>query len=104
MPNLPKKKQLEIFDQNQALTPLKNANFATFLNRSFYGQKKASFLYKTSPDTFSRINVPKKKGKSNFKHFDENLFKTVLQWLRRVVFYLEKMPNNVYRPYLPKKK
>ena len=45
-PNLPKKKkinQFKIFDQNHGLTLWKNAIFATFLNRSFYGQDRLVF-------------------------------------------------------------
>ena len=49
----------------------KNANFASFLNRCFYGKKKGPFLYRTSPNTFSWRNVPKRKGKK-IQIFDEN--------------------------------
>ena len=73
-PNLPKKKkikQYEIFDQNHGLTPLEKRNCCDFFKSKFLWSKKASFLYRTSPNTFSWRNVPKRKGKK-IQIFDEN--------------------------------
>ena len=64
--------------------------------------KKASFLYRTSPNTFYWRNVPKRKGKRNFKFLTKTIdwpllknatFVTSLNGYfngeKRLVFYLE---------------
>ena len=64
-------KQCEIFDQSHGLTPLEKRNFCDFFKSKFLWSKKASFLYRTSPNTFSWRNVPKRK-ENKFQILDEN--------------------------------
>ena len=64
-------KQYEIFDQNHGLTPLEKRNFCDFFKSKFLWSKKASFLYRTSPNTFCWRNVPKRK-ENKFQILDEN--------------------------------
>ena len=40
----PKLDKFEIFDQYNGLTSLEKGNFATFLNRCFYGEERTLFL------------------------------------------------------------
>ena len=41
---VPKLDKFEIFDQYNGLTSLEKGNFATFLNRCFYGEERTLFL------------------------------------------------------------
>ena len=41
---VPKLDKFEIFDQYNGLTSLEKGNFATFLNRCFYGEERTPFL------------------------------------------------------------
>ena len=54
-------KKFEIFDQNHGLTTLKKCKFCDFFKSMFLCLKKASFLYRTSANTFASRNVPKRK-------------------------------------------
>ena len=56
-----KKKKFQIFDQNHGLTLLEKCKFCDSFKSLFLQARTASFLSKTSPNTFSRPISPKKK-------------------------------------------
>ena len=67
-----KKKKFQIFDQNHGLTLLEKCKFCDFFKSTFLQARTASLLSKTSPNTFSRLILPKKKKKKKFQIFDQN--------------------------------
>ena len=54
-------KKFQIFDQSHGLTTCKKCKFCDLFKPMFVCSKKASYLYRTSPNTFSRRNVPNRK-------------------------------------------
>ena len=66
-------KKFKIFDQNHGLTTFKKCKLCDFFKAMFLWSKKASFLYGTSPNTFSRRSVPKRREKRNFKFLTKTI-------------------------------
>ena len=55
------------FDQYHRLTPLEECKFVDFFKSMFLSSRKASFLFRTPPNTFSWHIWPKEKRWRNFK-------------------------------------
>ena len=64
-------KKFQTFHQNHGTTPFEKCKFCDFFKSKFLWSKKASLLHRTSPNTFSWRNVPKRK-ENKFQILDEN--------------------------------
>ena len=71
--------KLQVFDQNHGLSPLKKCQFCVLSNSMFILSKKACSLTRTSPNSFSRCILDKKKRLKKFQIFDQNHWTTRLE-------------------------
>ena len=96
-------KKLQLFDQNHALSPLQKCQFCLHFKSMFILSRKACFLTRTSPNTFSGFILHNTKRSKNFqfltKTMDEPLWKNanfVGLWngrfrrLERLVCYIKR--------------
>ena len=60
-------KKLELFDKNHVLSLLQKCQFCVLFKSMFILSRKACFLTRTSPNTFSRCILHNTKRKQNFK-------------------------------------
>ena len=60
-------KKLQLFDQNHGLSPLQKCQFWLLFKSMFILSRKACFLTRTSPNTFSRCILHKTKRSQNFQ-------------------------------------
>ena len=67
-------KKLQLFDQNHGLSPLQKCQFCLLLKSMFILSRKACFLTRTSPNTFSGSILHKTKRSQNFILLVKNLF------------------------------
>ena len=74
-------KKFQIFDQTHGLTFWKNENFATFLNRCFYGQERLVF-YLELYQTLFKAKCGLKETINQFQVFDQNYELTALEKFR----------------------
>ena len=65
-------KELQLFDQNHGLSPLQKCQFCLLFKSTFVLFRKAYFLTRTSPNTFSGCIFHKTKRKQNFKFLTKN--------------------------------
>ena len=72
-------KKLQLFDQNHRLSPLQKCQFCLRFKSMFILSRKACFLTRTSPNTFSGCILDKTKRLQHFKFFDKNHGLTPLQ-------------------------
>ena len=63
--------KLQLFDQNHGLSPLQKYQFCLLFKSMFILSRKACFLTRTSPNTFSGCTLHKTKRKQN-SHFAQN--------------------------------
>ena len=72
-------KKLQLFDQNHGLSPLQKCQFCLIFKLMFILSRKACFLTRTSPNTFSGCILHKRKRSKKFPIFDQNHGLTPLQ-------------------------
>ena len=72
-------KKLQLFDQNHGLSPLQKCQFCLLFKSMFIFSRKAYFLTRTSPNTFSGCILHKTKRSQNLQLFDQNHGLTPLQ-------------------------
>ena len=72
-------KKIQLFDQNHGLSSLQKCQFCVLFKSMFILSRKACFLTRTSPNTFSGCILHKTKGSQQFPIFDENHGLTPLQ-------------------------
>ena len=72
-------KKLQLFDQNHGLSPLQKCQFCLLFKSLFILSRKACFLTRTSPNTFSGCILHKTKRSQNFKFLTKNHGLTPLQ-------------------------
>ena len=72
-------KNLQLFDQSHGLSPLKKSQFCLLFKSMCILSRKACFVTRTSPNTFSGCIFHKTKRSQNFKFFDQNHGLTPLQ-------------------------
>ena len=66
-------KKLQLFDQNYGLCPLQKCQFCLLFKSIFILSKKACFLTRTSPNTFSGCILHKTKRSQNFKFLTKTI-------------------------------
>ena len=72
-------KKLQLFDQNHGLSPLLKCQFCLLFKSMFILSRKACFLTRTSPNTFSGRILHKTKRSQNFQFLKKNHGLTRLQ-------------------------
>ena len=72
-------KKLQLFDQNYGLSPLQKCQFWILFKSMFILSRKACFLTRTSPNTFSGCILHKTKRSQNFQFLKKNHGLTRLQ-------------------------
>ena len=72
-------KKLQLFDQNHGLSTFQKCQFCLVFKSMFILSRKACFLTRTSPNTFSGCILHKTKRSQNFKFFAQNHGLTPLQ-------------------------
>ena len=72
-------KKLQLFDQNHGLSPLQKCQFCLLFKSMLILSRKACFLTRTSPNTFSGSILHKTKRSQKFQIFDQNHGLTPLQ-------------------------
>ena len=72
-------KKLQLFDQNHGLSPLQKCQFCLLFKSMFILSRKACFLTRTSPNTFSGRILHKTKRSQNFQFLKKNHGLTRLQ-------------------------
>ena len=65
-------KKLQLFDQNHGLSPLQKCPFCLLFKSMFILSRKACFLTRTSPNTFSRCIFAQNETRTKFQIFDHN--------------------------------
>ena len=68
-------KKLQLFDQHHGLSPLQKCQFCILFKFMFIFSRKACFLTRTSPNTFSGCILHKTKRSQNFKFFTKTMEK-----------------------------
>ena len=66
-------KKLQLFDENYGLSPLQKCQFCLLFKSIFILSKKACFLTRTSPNTFSGCILHKTKRSQNFKFLTKTI-------------------------------
>ena len=65
-------KKLQLFDQNHGLSPLQKCQFCLLFKSMFILSRKACFLTRTSPNTFSGCILHTIQTLAKFQIFDQN--------------------------------
>ena len=74
-------KKLQLFDQNHGLSPLQKSQFCLLFKSMFILSRKACFLTRTSPNTFSGCILRKAKRSKNFKFLTKTFAKMPILWV-----------------------
>ena len=72
-------KKLQLFDKNHGLSPLQKCQFCLLFKCVFILSRKACFLTRTSPHTFSGCIFAKNETLTKFQIFDPNHVLTPLE-------------------------
>ena len=72
-------KKLQLFDQNHGLSTFQKCQFCLVFKSMFILSRKACFLTRTSPNTFSGCILHKTKRSQNLKFFAQNHGLTTFQ-------------------------
>ena len=82
--------KLELFDRNHGLSPLKKCQFCLLFKSMFIMSKKACFLTRTSPNTFSVCILHKTKRSQNFKFLTKTMECQFCGFLKPMFFLFRK--------------
>ena len=66
-------KKLQLFDQNHGLSPLQKCQFCLLFKSTFILSRKACFLTRTSPNTFSGFILHNTKRSKNFQFLTKTM-------------------------------
>ena len=94
-------KKLQLFDQNHGLSPLQKGQFCLLFKSMFILYRKACFLTRTSPNTFSGCILHKTKRSQNFqfltKTMDKPFEKMPILWVFETVFFFFRKACLLYK-------
>ena len=80
-------KKLQLFDQNHGLSPLLNCQFCLLFKSMFIFSRKACFLLRTSPNTFSWCILHKTNRSQNFQFLTKTMDKPLCKNANFVRFW-----------------
>ena len=80
-------KKLQLFDQNHRLSPLQKCQFSILFKSMFILCRKACFLTRTSPNSFSGCILHKTKRSRNFKFLTKTMDKPLFKNANFVGFW-----------------
>ena len=90
-------KNLQLFDQSHGLSPLKKCQFCLLFKSMCILSRKACFLTRTSPNTFSGGIFHKTKRSQNFQFLTKTLAKMTILWIFETDFFLFRKACLLYK-------